>query len=298
MFRIGEWCVNPASGQITRMGETARLEERAMRLLVCLADRAGEVVSIEDLLSQVWPDVTVTPDSVYQAVASLRRQLGDDPKQPIYIATIPRLGYRMVATVAPLPDPAAPDTRSGPPSVTTALPARQAFLWLSVAAICVATVLVFIVFRHRLIGTPAKAVAAYPERSLAVLPFIDLTAGMKEEEFADGLTEELIDKISKIPGVRVPAPTASFYFKYKQIPVAEIARSLGVAYILDGSTRQSGTTVRIAARLLRPDNGYVMWSETYDRPFTDRVAVQDAIAAEITRKLEDSLENAPTAIPR
>jgi DNA-binding winged helix-turn-helix (wHTH) protein len=70
-----------------------------MRLLLCLAERAGEVVSIDDLLDQVWSGVTVAPDSVYQAVATLRRQLGDDPKQPTYIATVPRLGYRMVATV-------------------------------------------------------------------------------------------------------------------------------------------------------------------------------------------------------
>src|SRR5271156_6815780 len=100
-IRIGDWCVNPASGQISRDGETARPEVRTMRLLLCLAEHAGEVVSIDDLLNQVWPGVVVSSDSVYQAVASLRRLLGDDPKQPAYIATVPRLGYRMVATVSP-----------------------------------------------------------------------------------------------------------------------------------------------------------------------------------------------------
>jgi len=97
MLRIGAWCVNPTSGQISRDGEAARLEARTMRLLLCLAERAGDVVSIDDLLSEVWCGVIVTPDSVYQAVASLRRLLGDDPKQPTYIATVPRLGYRMFA---------------------------------------------------------------------------------------------------------------------------------------------------------------------------------------------------------
>src|SRR5256885_15036253 len=101
MLRIGDWCVNPASGQISRDGETVRVEERTMRLLLCLADHRGEVVSIDHLLSQVWSDVAVSPDSVYQSVASLRRVLGDDPKQPVYIATVPRLGYRMVAPVGP-----------------------------------------------------------------------------------------------------------------------------------------------------------------------------------------------------
>src|ERR1700675_1038715 len=104
MLRIGAWCVNPTSGQISRDGETARVEVRTMRLLLRLAEHAGEVVSIDDLLNYVWSDVTVAPDSVYQAVASLRRLLGDDPKQPAYIETVPRLGYRMVATVAPWAD--------------------------------------------------------------------------------------------------------------------------------------------------------------------------------------------------
>ena len=79
-LRIGDWCVNPASGRISRDGKTSRVEVRTIRLLLCLAENAGEVVSIDDLLSKVWSDVTVTPDSVYQAVTSLRRLLGDDPQ--------------------------------------------------------------------------------------------------------------------------------------------------------------------------------------------------------------------------
>src|SRR6202035_2555258 len=82
LLRIGAWCVDPTSGQISRDGETARVEVRTMRLLLCLAEHAGEVVSIEELLTQVWSGVIVSQDSVYQSVASLRRLLGDDPKQP------------------------------------------------------------------------------------------------------------------------------------------------------------------------------------------------------------------------
>src|SRR5258707_14556068 len=92
LLRIGAWCVNPTSGQISRDGDTARLELRTLRLLLCLAEHAGDVVSIDDLLNQAWSGVIVSSDSVYQAVASLRRVLGDDPKQPTYIETVPRLG--------------------------------------------------------------------------------------------------------------------------------------------------------------------------------------------------------------
>jgi len=98
-LRIGDWMVDPVADQISRDGTTQRLEARSMRLLLCLADRAGEVVSIDELLNEAWAGVIVTPDSVYQAVTSLRRLLGDDPKQPSYIATVPRRGYRLIATV-------------------------------------------------------------------------------------------------------------------------------------------------------------------------------------------------------
>jgi transcriptional activator of cad operon len=132
-----------------------------------------------------------------------------------------------------------------------------------------------------------------PQKSVAVLPFLDLTDGMKEEEFADGMTEELIDKLSKIPGFRVPAPTSSFYFKGKQISVADVARTLGVAYVVDGSVRKSGTRLRVAARLIRAENGYIVWSETYDRPFGDKLWIQDDIAGEVTKALRASVEASP-----
>lgn len=297
ILRIGDWRVNPSSGELSRSGETTRLEARTMRLLLCLAEHAGEVVSIEELLDKVWPGVTVSSDSVYQAVASLRRLLGDDPKQPTYIATVPRLGYRMLATVGPWTDSI---DQAGPaPTVGNGSGARRrsAVLWAIGGILCAVLIVATVAYRGSWFKNRAEqgSAPALPEKSIAVLPFLDLTEKMKEEEFADGLTEEIIDKLSKDPGIRVPAATASFFFKYKKIPVAEIARRLGVVYVLDGSTRQSGNSVRIAARLVRAENGYVIWSETYDRPFVNRVAVQDEIADKVTKALRASIEGATNA---
>jgi transcriptional activator of cad operon len=318
-LRIGAWCVNPKSGQISRDGETARVEVRTMRLLLSLAEHAGEVVSIDELLNQVWSDVTVAPDSVYQAVASLRRLLGDDPKQPAYIETVPRLGYRMVATVSPcednsiaragsarasdsqVPAPATADTLDLPKKSGQRL--RAGYLWATGGALCLALV-VALLFNGKFANNNRSASAtnaAPPENSIAVLPFLDLTDAMNQEPFADGMTEELIDKLSKIPGLRVPPPTSSFYFKGKlwprsqgtpQITIAEIAKSLGVAYVLDGSVRKSGGRLRVDARLIRANNGYVVWSETYDRPFDDILVVQDDIAGEVTKALRASIDPA------
>src|SRR5450759_4863900 len=106
VLRIGAWRVDPALDEISKDGATVKLEPRAMRVLVCLAEHAGQVVSVDQLLDAVWKDVVVTPDSVYQAVASLRKALGDDTKEPVYIANVVRRGYRLVAAVRPLADQA------------------------------------------------------------------------------------------------------------------------------------------------------------------------------------------------
>ena len=256
-----------------------------MRLLVCLAERAGDVVSIDDLLKQVWPDVVVSSDSVYQAVASLRRALGDDPKQPTYIATVPRLGYRMIAAVRPWPDQPAPPADA--PAAASRM--RPAFAW-SAAAVSVTVAAIFffaIVVKDRRAAVAGRDPTL--QKSIAVLPFQDLTEKMAEEEFADGMTEEVIDRLGRIPGFRVPPPTSSFYFKNKRRSVADIARALNVTFVLDGSTRKSGDRLRVAARLIRADSGVVIWSDSYDRRWGDILALQDDIAGEVAKALRSSI---------
>ena len=256
-----------------------------MRLLVCLAERAGEIVSIDELLDRVWSGVNVAPDSVYQAVASLRKILGDDPKQPTYIATAPRLGYQLVAPVEPWDDATA--RPESPPSN----PGRRIYLLASLAAALIAALVlgVWIAGGASKNGEAAARTAA-PQTSIAVLPFLDLTDAMKHEIFVDGMTEELVDKLSRLPGVRVPPARTSLSFKGKGATIRDVAAALGTTYVLDGSVRQSGTTLRVAARLVRADTGFVVWSETYDRLSGDLVAIEDDIATEVARSLKVPLE--------
>ena len=141
--------------------------------------------------------------------------------------------------------------------------------------------------------TASAAIDSQPQKSIAVLPFLDLTEGMNQEPFADGMTEELIDRLSKIPEFRVTPPTSAFYYKGKQMTVAEIAKALGVAYVLDGSVRKAGARLRVAARLIRADSGYVVWSESYDRPLNDILMVQDEIAGKVTKALRASIDARP-----
>jgi transcriptional activator of cad operon len=317
-LRIGDWRVHPASDEISRDGVLTRVDARSMRLLLCLADHAGQVVSIDQLLNQVWPGVTVSQDSVYQSVASLRRLLGDDPRHPAYIATVPRLGYRMVAPVAPWPASPGADPIFNPnqspalPRITPAIassrtvtaprfgfrrrPGLTGRAFPRIAGVTTGLLLLGLAFAYFAQRTPGNITHASPQtvpsqRSIAVLPFLDLTQGMTNGELADGMTEELIDRLSKIPGLRVPSPTSSFFFKDKHVTVAEVAKFLRVAYILDGSIRKSGDRLRVAARLVRVDSGYVVWSETYNRPFHDILTVQDDIAGEVSKALQASIDS-------
>ncbi len=296
-LKIGDWKVDPALAQMSRNGESVRVDARALRLLLYLADHAGEVVSINQLLDHVWSGVAVTPDSVYQAITLLRRLLGDDPKDPKYIATVPRMGYRMVAPVSvcvetlSIADPAQSSTvETAPPAADNSTP-RARRLRLTVILACAATLAIAAIgLSLNLHNAPARSVASPTRQSIAVLPFLDLTTQeMTEEYFADGMTEELIDKLSKVGAFNVPAATASFYYKGKQVPLASIGTSLGVTYLLDGSIRKSGSMLRVAVRLVRARDGYVIWSQTYDRPADDRLKVQDEIAAAVSKYLSTAL---------
>lgn len=297
-LRIGDWNADPDSGTIARNGETIRLEVRSMRLLMCLAEHAGQVASIDELISNVWAGVAVSPDSVYQAVTALRRQLGDDPRKPAYIETVPRLGYRMIAETGPWVEARAQRATNEPVALPAILSAEAGnsharrkgnVLWVA-AALVIATVFGFVLYA-RLSGRnrSASASVAPPVASVGVLPFLDLTEGMHSEEFADGMTEELIDKLSNVEGVRVPSATASFFYKGKTLPVAELAQGLRVTYLLDGSVRKSNGRVRIAARLVRGDNSYVVWTNTYERPLSDLIMAQDEIAGEVVKALESTV---------
>jgi transcriptional activator of cad operon len=134
------------------------------------------------------------------------------------------------------------------------------------------------------------APASNTGKSIAVMPFRDLTSeAMDQEYFADGLTEELIDSLSKLPDVKVASPASSFYFKDKNLRVQDIAATLGVRYMLDGSIRRSDTTLRIAARLIRASDGFVVWSASYDRPQNDQLQVQQDIAGKVTNVLRGTL---------
>jgi TolB-like protein len=127
------------------------------------------------------------------------------------------------------------------------------------------------------------------DKSIAVLPFLDMSEKHDQEYFSDGLAEELLDLLSKTPGLRVIARTSSFYFKGKQVSLPEIAKTLNVANLLEGSVRRSGSRLRVTTQLIRADTGEHLWSESYDRDLKDVFRVQDDIAAAVVKALRTTL---------
>jgi TolB-like protein/DNA-binding winged helix-turn-helix (wHTH) protein len=329
VLRIGEWRVDPELDELSRGGQTTRLEPRTMRLLLHLAEHAGRVVDVQHLLDEVWPNVVVTQGSVYQAVAELRRILGDDSEHPTYIENLPRRGYRLIAPVAPWnaaagssqkvnpPIPAeqpsaspTPDRagKTGSEAVAAPLPLGQPRRNAVVAGITVAAVIVagiafgaFWRVRHAqltgpLVGgktevlvTPAPATFAPPRHSIAVLPFVNIGGDKEQEYFSDGLTEELLDSLSRINELRVAARTSSFYFKGKDVDLPTIAHKLNVASVLEGSVRRSGNRIRITAQLNNAVTGFHLWSQTYDRDIGDVLQLQTEIATAVAEALKVTL---------
>jgi len=139
----------------------------------------------------------------------------------------------------------------------------------------------------REVVAPVPVVA--PAKSIAVLPFVDMSAGKDQEYFADGLSEELLNLLAKIPKLRVAARTSAFTFKGENINVQEVAQKLNVAHVLEGSVRKSGNKVRITAQLIKAADGYHVWSETYDRTLDDIFVVQDEIAGAVVKALQITL---------
>ncbi len=246
-LRIGAWRVDPALDEISKDGNTVKLERRAMQLLLYLAEHAGQVVSVEQLLDQVWAGVVVTPDSVYHAVAALRRMLGDDSHDPTYIANVPRRGYRLVALVTSVDATSLSGVKSQAPSVKL----------------------------------PTVTVAN--DKSIAVLPFADMSEKKDQEYFADGMAEEIRALLSKIPAIRVIGRSSSSQFKGKNEDLRKIGAKLNVAYVLEGSVRKAANRVRVAAQLINVKDGMHHWSETYDRDMGDVLKMQDEIAAALVR---------------
>jgi TolB-like protein/DNA-binding winged helix-turn-helix (wHTH) protein/Tfp pilus assembly protein PilF len=275
-----------------------------MKLLLRLAQRPGEVVSVDELLDSVWAGVVVSPESVYQYVAQLRKALGDVAEQPRYVATVPRKGYRLIATVAPeaeqvaapIPDPAPPESPAAKPTpVPEAAPAespatkptathrRRPSLQQALTGIAlIAAVLAWVVPR----SWWRSEVESGRQYSIAVMPFADLSADASNQAFCDGLAEEVLNSLAQLPDMRVVARTSSFSLRAVQKDARELGRRLNASHVVEGSVRRTADRVRVSVQLIDTGSGLLVWSESYDRPYVDTIEIQEQIAGAVIRSLQ------------
>jgi TolB-like protein len=163
------------------------------------------------------------------------------------------------------------------------------FAIIGILAIAVVLLLTNAFVWHKGAGLRDADSVPIPEHSIAVLPFVDMSSGKDQEYFSDGISEELLNLLAKIPQLQVTARTSSFSFKGKEVAIPEIARTLHVANVLEGSVRKAGNSVRITAQLIKAGTDTQLWSQTYDRKLDDIFAIQDEIAADVVKQLKVTL---------
>jgi TolB-like protein/DNA-binding winged helix-turn-helix (wHTH) protein len=292
--QIGEWVAHPDTDMISRSGETQKLEPRTMRLLLLLAQAPGAVVSVEQMLNEVWQGVVVGPASVYQAISQLRRLLGDTDPNPTYIANVPRKGYRLLAPVSPVVSPvvsaAIPDPVPAQPPIAVLQRRMQLTTLLTIiVALMILGSSGWFIWRQRPVSSPVTS------PSIVVLPFVDMTEEGHQQFFCDGLTEELSNWLAQIPTLRVVARTSAFFFRGQQ-DARQIGRALNTTHILEGSMRRSGDRMRITVQLIDARNGYHIWSSEYDRQIDDTLKMQEEIARSVAESLQIRLT--PTTVQK
>lgn len=278
-LRIGPWTVNPALNLLERDSRSVRIEPRAMDVLRCLARRPGDVVSVEQLIAAVWKGVVVGDGSVYLAIKQLRRALEEPADGVNYIETIPKRGYRLTVPVEQM-RPSAQAEATAPPTTLPPSIRRKSWRWAAGTVTGIALlVLVAVSLRNAGVSTAAT-------RSVAVLPFNNLSSDPEQRYFADGVTDEILSSLSGVRDLRVIGRTSSFHFKGRKEDLKTIASVLDVEHVLEGSVRKAGNQVRISAQLSNARSGQQLWSETYERKLDDVFVIQDEIARSVARALQ------------
>lgn len=259
-------------------------------LLLALVRAAPKLLTYDQLLERVWPGIVVNQETANQRVKLVRDALGDDPHTPRYIAGVRGRGYRIVPQVAPVFTPS-PEQIATMPARAEAARTQPRWRWAiaAVAGIAIVVAAVVVVTRVRtdssVVVTADSISVVQPPHTVAVLPFVNIGGDAENEYFSDGLSDELVNVLSGIHGLKVAGRTSSFYFKGRNERPEIIGRTLKVTHLLEGSVRRAGSRLRITARLVEAGSGYQLWSETYDRKFDDVLHIQEEIAGSVATSL-------------
>jgi TolB-like protein/DNA-binding winged helix-turn-helix (wHTH) protein/tetratricopeptide (TPR) repeat protein len=294
-YQFDDFTLDHSRYRLQRGERLLRLEKLPMELLILLVQRGGELVSREEIAERLWgKDVFVDIDhSINTAVRKIRQVLKDNPEKPRFLETVVGKGYRFAAPVicrngASVSQPEVPvaPVRVGEDAAvpSTESQHRWAPRWTVIGTVGVLASLIVagVWFRGRTVKS-----AAHPAiKSIAVLPLKNLSGDPSQDYLADGMTEELIGRLSRIHDLRVISRTSVMHYKDTQLSMPEIARTLRVDALVEGSVIKEGNRIRVHAQLIRGATDEHFWSETYDRELRDVLALESDVAQSIAGKVE------------
>src|SRR5215472_4442292 len=271
IYEFGPFQLDTSEHRLLRDGVEVPLQLKAFETLCILVERAGRLLTKEELLRQVWPGTMVEENNLNKNISLLRKAMGGCANGESYIETVPRVGFRFTAAVSQAESLAAshPATNNG-------------------------------AYNHN--GASNHTERAPQTKSIAVLYFKNLSGNKEDEYFRDGMTEDVITELEKIRGLRLFPRSAVLAFRDTPIPVTEVGGQLNAAFVLEGSIRRAGDRIRITARLSETGTGHSVWAERYDRRLEDVFAIQDEIAQSIatalrvmlTEKEKSEIQKVPT----
>ncbi len=324
LYRFDEFELNPSERQFSRNGAPIWASPKALEILTCLVSHPGRVVTKDELLKAVWPDSFVEEGNLTQHISLLRKALGDKSG---YIVTVPGLGYRFTARVQPeAPTVATPGLRSAdilvhqvrertrvvieesshaPPGIPETVDAcshpasLDTFLCQHVASssrrreilagVCTLAVIAIVMghFTHK---TVRNATVPAPV-SLVALPFTNLTGDPAKEYLSDGITEEMINDLTRAEGgrLRVIARASSMSYKDTRKDLREISRELGVQYVLEGSVQSQGNHLHVTAELIRGKDQTYFWADTFDGDSDQILEFENHLTASVAHSLSLTL---------
>jgi TolB-like protein/DNA-binding winged helix-turn-helix (wHTH) protein/Flp pilus assembly protein TadD len=278
------------AGELRKRGVKLRLQGQPLEVLAILLQRAGDVVTREELRAQIWTaDTFVDFDhSVHNAIARIRETLGDSAESPCYIETLPRRGYRFIAQVEGV-------GRQAPALFLPGQAASEVPLRLRPTkgrVVLALTVLAFVTAGSALwpvLKIWQRPGAAFPVRAIAVLPLDNLSGDPSQDYFVDGMTDQLTTDLAKVSSLRVISRTSAMRYKGAKKGLPEIARELNVDAIVEGSVVRAGKRVRITAQLIHAPTDQHLWAETYDGELGDVLRLQSEVAQAIAQQVRAQL---------
>jgi TolB-like protein/DNA-binding winged helix-turn-helix (wHTH) protein/Flp pilus assembly protein TadD len=303
VFEFGDFRLDVEERLLLRRdGTGVPLTPRVFDTLHYLVERSGRLANKESLMAAVWPDCIVEENNLAQNISTLRRLFGDTAGSQRYIATVPGRGYRFVADVKMREADAGPQPSRMPEAViapsedkieevaSVSQPKHRRGLrpiWLATAALVLLSVAALFFWRSR---AQNAARIVLPEKSVAVLPFANLSDDKENAFFTEGVQDDILTALAKFSDLKVISRTSvASYVAGPHRNLREIAQELGVANVLEGSVRRAGGKVRVTAQLIEMRTNTHLWAETYDRELWDVFAIQSEIAQRIATALEAKL---------